>query len=182
MASKAFGQVAGVVAGYDFSSFKLIGDIGGGRGHLLKVILENSPSSMGVLFDLPNVVKEAETVASERLRLQAGNFFRDPIPVCDAYLLMEIIHDWPDEEALTILRAIRRAAPAHAKLLIIEQMISTEPGPHWSKMLDIHMLALLGGRQRSLQEYLVLLEGAGFKLEREISTFSDVSILEALPG
>lgn len=181
MASKAFGQVAGVMSAYDFSGFKVVGDIGGGRGHLLKAVLKNSPYSMGVLFDLPNVVKEAETVASDRLRLQPGDFFRDPIPVCDAYLLMEIIHDWPDEEALAILRAIHRAAPAHAKLLIIEQMISTEPGPHWSKMLDIHMLALLGGSQRSLQEYQVLLEKAGFTLQREISTFSDVSILEALP-
>ena len=182
MASKAFGQVASVVAVYDFSGFKLIGDIGGGRGHLLKAILEKSPSTQGLLFDLPNVVKEASPLPSERLSLQAGDFFRDPIPVCDAYLLMEIIHDWPDEEAITILKAIRLAAPSHAKLLVIEQMISTEAGPHWSKMLDIHMLALLGGRQRSLQEYQILLKKAGFTLEREITTFSDVSILEALPS
>lgn len=182
MASKAFGQVAGVVAAYDFSNFKLIGDIGGGRGHLLKAILEESPSTHGVLFDLPNVVKEAKALASERLRLEAGDFFQDPVPVCDAYLLMEIIHDWPDGEALAILRAIRKAAPPHAKLLIIEQMISAEAGPHWSKMLDIHMLTLLGGRQRSLPEYQILLEEAGFTLEREIPTFSDVSILEALPA
>lgn len=179
MAAKSFGQVAGVMAAYDFKGFKVVGDIGGGRGHLLQAILEASPSTQGILFDLPNVVEEAKVIASERLSLQPGDFFSDPIPVCDAYLLMEILHDWPDKEALAILKAIRRAAPPHAKLLVIEQMVATDPGPHWSKMLDIHMLTLLGGRQRSLPEYQALLEQAGFTLDREISTFSEVSILEA---
>lgn len=179
MAAKAHGQVAGVLAAYDFSGFKTVGDIGGGRGHLLHAVLEAAPSARGVLFDLPHVVAEAAGLATDRLSLQAGDFFKDPIPVCDAYLVMEIIHDWADAEALAILKAIRRAAPAHAKLLLIEQLIADDPGPHWSKMLDIHMLTLLGGRQRSLQEYRDLLAQAGFRLEREIPTFADISILEA---
>ena len=179
MAAKAHGQVAGVLAAYDFSGFGLIGDIGGGRGHLLRAVLDAAPDANGVLFDLPHVIAEAAGMASERLTLQAGDFFKDALPVCDAYLLMEVIHDWGDEEAVAILRAIRRAAPPHATLLLIEQIVPDDPGPDWSKMLDIHMLALLGGRQRTRREYEALLDRAGFSLRREIDTGAGISILEA---
>jgi hypothetical protein len=112
--------------------------------------------------------------------LQAGDFFRDALPSCDAYLLMEVIHDWGDEESVAILKAVRRAAPSHAKLLLIEQMVPNDPGPHWSKMVDLLMLALLGGRQRTGQEYAALLGRADFCFEREIDTGAGVSILEAV--
>jgi hypothetical protein len=92
---------------------------------------------------------------------------------------MEVIHDWPDAESSEILRAIRRSAPAGATLLLIEEIIPDEPGPHWSKLLDIHMLTLLGGRQRTLKEYEGLLRAAGFTLHREIGTAAGISILEA---
>jgi O-methyltransferase len=180
MAAKAHGQVGGVIAAYDFSGFGRIGDIGGGRGHLLRAVLACAPSAKGVLFDLPHVIAEAADLASERLALQAGDFFHDALPMCDAYVLMEIIHDWGDEEAVAILQAVRRAAPSHARLLVIEQMVPDAPGPHWSKMVDIHMLTLIGGRQRTRQEYAALFERAGFCFEREIDTGADISILEAV--
>ena len=118
-------------------------------------------------------------MASERLTLQAGDFFRDTLPSCDAYLLMEIIHDWADEESVAILQAVRRAAPSHAKVLLIERLVPDDPGPDWSKMLDIHMLALFGGRQRTRQEYEALLTKSGFVLLRDIDTRAGISILEA---
>jgi hypothetical protein len=149
MAAKGYGQVAGVMHTYDFSRFKRIGDIGGGRGHLVRAVLDAAPSAQGVLFDLPHVIAEVSDTASERLTLQAGDFFHDALPSCDAYLLMEIIHDWADEQAVAILRAVRHAAPSHATILLIESLIPNDPGPDWSKMVDIHMLALVGGRQRS---------------------------------
>jgi O-methyltransferase domain/Dimerisation domain len=180
MAGKAYGQVAGIVAAYDFSGFRLIGDIGGGRGHLLQAVLAAAPHAKGVLFDLPHVIAEAADLASERLTLHAGDFFTDTLPSCNAYLLMEIIHDWGDAESVAILNAIRRAASSQAKLLLIETIIPDEPGPHWSKMLDIHMLTLLGGRQRTCQEYQALFERAGFCFEREIDTSADITILEAV--
>jgi hypothetical protein len=180
MAAKAYGQVAGVTAAYDFSSFKRVGDIGGGHGHLLQAILDCAPASKGVLFDLPHVIAAAADLASERLTLQAGHFFHDALPVCDAYVLMEIIHDWGDKEAYAILQAVRHAAPDHAKLLVIEQMVPDDPGPHWSKMVDIHMLTLIGGWQRTCQEYAALFDRAGFCFEREIDTGADISILEAV--
>ena len=92
---------------------------------------------------------------------------------------MEVIHDWADEESLAIFKAIHRAAKPGATLLVIEQMVPEGSQPHWSKMLDIHMLTLLGGRQRTREEYAVLLRRAGFSEPREYPTGSDVSILEA---
>ena len=182
MAAKARGQVAGVLAAYDFSQFGTIGDIGGGRGHLLRAILDAVPAARGVLFDLPHVVTEAKGIAADRMILRAGNFFEDTLPVCDAYLLMEVIHAWNDGDAQTILRRIRAVAPSHATILVIEQMIPDDPGPHWAKTLDIHMLALLGGRQRTRKEYEGLLAGAGFAFTREVNTRAGVSILEAVAG
>ena len=179
MAAKAQGAVAGVLASYDFSGFGRIGDIGGGSGHLLRAIIDAETGAGGVLFDLPHVIEGAAGVASGRLALWAGDFFRDALPSCDAYLLMEVIHDWGDEESVAILRAVRRAAPQQAKLLLIETLVPEDPGPDWSKMLDIHMLALLGGRQRTRQEYEALLAQSGFALKREIDTRAGVSILEA---
>jgi len=181
MVGKAHGQVAAVVAAYDFSRFRRIGDIGGGRGHLLRAVLDAAPAATGVLFDLPQVVADAAGTASDRLTLQGGDFFKDALPACDAYLVMEVIHDWADEESVAILRAIRRAAPADSRLLLLEQIVPASPAPHWSKMLDIHMLTLLGGRQRTRQEYDALLERAGFSIERQIETGADISILEARP-
>jgi len=181
MAAKAHGQVAGVLAAYDFSIFGTIGDIGGGRGHLLRAILDAVPNAHGVLFDLPRVIEEASSLVSlGRLRLRAGDFFKDALPTCDGYIVMEVIHAFGDADAVRILRAIRQAAPPKAKLLVIEQMIPDNSEPHWAKTLDIHMLALLGGRQRSRQEYGALLDRAGFAFEREINTGAGVAILESI--
>jgi hypothetical protein len=179
METKAQVQIAAVLAAYDFSGFKAIGDIGGGRGHLLRAVLERVPTAKGVLFDLPHVVADKAGAASPRITRQAGDFFKDELPVCDAYLLMEVIHDWSDTESVSILKAIRRAAPSQAKLLVIEEMIPDDPGPAWSKMLDIHMLALIGGKQRTRREYGVLFDKAGFSFKREIDTGAGISILEA---
>ncbi len=178
MAAKAHGQVAGVLAAYDFSRFGTVADIGGGRGHLLRAILEAVPAARGVLFDLPHVVAEAEGIASERLTLQPGDFFKDALPTCDAYVVMEVIHAWDDADALAILEAVRRAARPGAALLVVEQMIPEDAGPHWAKTLDLHMLALLGGRQRSRREYAALMEQAGFSFAREIDAGAGVAILE----
>jgi len=181
MAGKAHGQVAAIVAAYDFSPFRAIGDIGGRRGHLLQAVLATTPGATGVLFDQPHVIAKAAGLASKRLTLQSGDFFKDALPICDAYLVMEVIHDWADPESIAILRAIRKAAPPHAKLLLIEQLIPDDPGPHWSKTLDILMLSLLGGAQRTRQGYVALFKVAGLSLVRVVDTGADISILEAVP-
>ena len=179
MRAKAHGAVAGILATYDFSGFGLIADIGGGNGHLLRAILDAAPRAHGVLFEQPHVIEEAAGIATERLTLQAGDFFHDALPRCNAYLLMEIIHDWGDDESVAILQAVRQAAAPGATVLVIEAIVPNDPGPDWSKMLDIHMLTLLGGRQRTQQEYEALLARSGFRFQREIDTGAGVSILEA---
>ena len=181
MTAKAHGHVASILGAYDFSGFHVIGDIGGGHGHLLRAVLERTPAARGVLFDLPNALGEVADLASERLALQPGDFFRDPLPACDAYLLMEVIHDWGDEEATAILEAVRAAAPAHARLLVIEQLVPDEPGPHWAKTLDVLMLAVTGGLQRTGREYEALLTSSGFRLERLIDTAGGIAIVEGVP-
>ncbi len=180
MTAKAQGQIAGILGAYSFSGFGLIGDIGGGRGHLLQAVLAAAPKAKGVVFDLRHVVEQASGAASERLRLQAGDFFKADLPACDAYLMMDIIHDWSDEDSAKILKNLRRAAPARAKLLLIEAIIPDDPKPNLAKMLDIHMLTLAGGRQRTQHEHAELLAHAGFRLEREIDVGGNFSILEAV--
>lgn len=179
MTAKATAQVAMAVAAYDFSQFNLIGDIGGGKGHLLKAILAASPMSKGVLFDLPQVIESAAHAPAERFAVCPGDFFQDRLPTCDAYVLMEVIHDWPDEESRAILRSVRRAAPAHARLLLIEALITDELGPSWPKTLDILMLGLFGGSQRTIKEYQLLLTDCDFRLDRIIDIGSGFSIVEA---
>jgi hypothetical protein len=180
MADKSRSIIPAVLDAYDFSPFSVIADIGGGRGHLLSGILEQTPAASGILFDLPHVIQEATVHQSARLQLQPGDFFADALPTADAYLLMEVIHDWNDEDSARILAAIRRAAPSHARLLIVEAIVSESPGPDFSKVLDVIMLAVTGGRERTPSEYNDLLSRAGFKLERITATPSQYSIIEAV--
>lgn len=123
MTGTAHGQIAGIISNYDFAPFRKIVDVSGGHGHLLHAVLSATPQSTGVLLDLPDAIKCAADTESRRLKIQAGDFFKDALPVCDTYIIMQVIHDWDDEEAGQILRAIREAAPRHAKLLLIEEVL-----------------------------------------------------------
>jgi len=182
MTAKSHEQIAGVLDAYDFTGFNRIADIGGGRGHLIKRVLAAAPRVKGVLFDLPHVIKPLESAASDRLTLQGGDFLKDPLPACDAYLMMSVIHDWGDVEATAILRAVRRAAPPHAKLLLIEMLVPETPGPHPAKFLDIEMLAMTtGGRERTRAEYERLYAAAGFRLENVMPTAGPTMILQGAP-
>lgn len=178
MEARAHLQVAAVIAAYDFSPFAVIGDIAGGRGHLLRAALDAAPNAQGVLFDLPQVVQQV--APSPRLTLHGGDFFKDEVPTCDAYLVMEVIHDWGDEDALAIFQTLRRAAAPGARLLLVEWVLTDDAGPHWAKTIDVHMLAMFGGRQRSLGEFRSLLDRTGFRLDREIATPAGISIVEAV--
>lgn len=181
MTAKADAQIPGILGSYDFSRFKKIADIAGGRGHLLKALLEKQPGASGVLFELPHVIAEAKGKLPERIELVAGDFFNDKLPSCDAYLLMQILHDWDDNSARTILRAIGATSPANATILILETIMPDQPGPHWAKLLDIQMLTMHTGRERTRAEYAKLLADEKFRLERVVETRSDVQILEAIP-
>ena len=179
MTGKAQGQIAGVLDAYDFSSFSVVADVGGGHGHLIQAIVTATPTVQGVLFDQPQVIEEAQAIASDRMRLMGGDFFHDPLPEADAYILMEVIHDWDDQSSRNLLAAVRRAARGNAKLLLVEALLPNDSSPNWPTTLDIVMLTI-GGRQRTLREYSDLVRDAGFTMTREIDTQSGISIIEAI--
>jgi len=186
MTGKSQGQVHAVVNAYDFYSFTRIADIGGGAGHLLQAVLAKAPSAHGILFDLPHVIARGAGLASDRLELNAGDFFKDALPPADLYLLMEVIHDWADVESTKILQAVRRACPPNGKVLLIENLLPESDGPHWAKSLDITMLALTGGRERTRKQYESLLASGGFRVERVVETGSEglmtpLGLIEANP-
>lgn len=179
MVAKSRTVLPAVVAAYDFGAFQTIADVGGGRGHLLKLVLERVPSATGTLFELPHVIADAEP--APRLALVPGDFFIDALPRGDAYFLMDLLHDWEDGDAARILRAVRAAATPQSRVLIIETLVTEAAGPHFGKTLDIIMLAVTGGRERTRSQFAALLATTGFRLERVLPTASQYSIVEATP-
>jgi hypothetical protein len=162
MTAKSIGLIEAVLAAYDFSGFASIADIGGGRGHVLSAILKTAPNTKGVLFDRPHVLATVDPL--DRLTLHPGDFFKGDLPVCDAYVIVDVLHDWTDDEAGTILKSVRDAAPANAKLLIIEALL---PG-HLAQVIDIHMMTYMTGRKRTQAEFTRLVEQAGFRFARVV--------------
>lgn len=181
MTSKANLDIAAILRAYDFSGFGSIADIGGGRGHLIKAVLEAVPGSKGILFDQPHVIDAARSISSGRLALQGGDFCKDPLPVCDAYLLMHVIHNWDDRDSVAILSAVRRAAPSGASVLLMEMLLPETPQPHQSVFFDTLMMAYVMGQERRRSHYEALLDAAGLRLERVVPTDSEMAILEAVP-
>ncbi|MDQ3237170.1 MAG: hydroxyneurosporene methyltransferase [Actinomycetota bacterium] len=179
MTGKAAADTAAVLSAYDFSRFDTIADIGGGRGHLLRAMLDAVPTAEGILFDLPDVIGSLE-IDRDRLTARAGDFFVDPLPTADAYVLMEVLHDWPDAEAAAILSAVRRAASPGARVLIIENVlvdVAADPRGH---TLDVIMLAITGGRERTGEQFAKLLEAAGFTESTLIHTSGPLRLVEAV--
>jgi hypothetical protein len=178
MTSKAGADIAAVLATYDFRGFDTIADIGGGRGHLLRAVLETAPRAQGLLFDLPAVIDSIDTNV-DRLTLQPGDFFTDTLPNADAYILMEVIHDWDDAAAKAILSAVRAAASPGATILIIETAPDDGQLDARVQTLDMIMLTITGGRERSFGELGQLLEGAGMRAVEVHHTPGAVRIVEA---
>ena len=178
MTAKAAADIAAILAAYDFSRFATIADIGGGRGHLLRAVLNAVPNAHGVLFDLPAVIGALDS-EHERLRPQAGDFFVDRLPVADAYVLMEVIHDWADAECAAILSAIRRSAVQGATLLVIENVLPDAEAETRGHTLDMIMLAVTGGRERTAGQLNELFNRAGFRDGTVIETAGPLRIVEA---
>ena len=181
MTSRAHLDTAAFVAAYDLSGAGTVADIGGGNGHLLQAVLGANPASKGILFDLPTALPKTP-IASDRLSLVGGDFFKDALPRADVYLLSNILHDWPDAEAAAILTAIARAGHAGSKLLLLEGVVPEGPEPHFVKMFDVLMLTIVGGRERTAREYERLLTASGWTFIRFIPTASSRSIVEAVPS
>ncbi len=179
MAGKSSTQIGPIVAAYDFSGFRTIGDIGGGLGHLLQAVLERAPQARGVLFDLPQAIERARSHSNPRIDYVGGDFFSNPIPACDAYLLMAVLHDWSDEESVAILQNIRSNAPRTAKVLILEGVVQPDARDNFLLDLDIEMLVMTTGRERTLEEWSRVISGASMRLARVIPASVSTSIVEA---
>jgi len=177
--------IAPVVAAYDFSSFGTVVDVGGGRGALLAAILAANPEVRGVLFDQPDVIAEAgqplkEAGVGDRCELLAGSFFASVPPGGDAYLLSNIIHDWDDRSSERILTKVREVLPADGRVLLVEAVLPSGAKPSLNiKLMDLDMLLLCGGRQRTEAEFAALLSRVGLRLTRVVPG-GHCSVVEAV--
>jgi hypothetical protein len=174
-----------VAAAYDFSTFNTIVDVGGATGNMLAAILTRYAGPRGVLFDRPHVVADAPALlkardVSDRVTIEAGDFFKSVPAGGDAYVLSHIIHDWSEDQCLTILGQVRKAMNSRGRLLIVEMVLPAGDAPHIGKMLDMAMLVMTGGEERTEAEYGLLLSKAGFHLTRVVPSNSAVSVVEAV--
>ena len=184
MANITDGIKAGAVAAYDFDGCGKIVDIGGADGALLAQILAGAPSTTGVTFDLPHVIAEADAAIKghglgDRLDAESGNFFEAVPAGADTYLLSLVLHDWDDERAGRILENIRQAAEPGATIIALEPVMPAGDEPHMSKMLDLTMLAMTGGLERTEDEHRQLFERAGLTFHHVVSTPTPVSFVVA---
>lgn len=176
--------IRSVVEACDFSRYKTVVDIGGGSGELLSEILKAYPKLQGVLFELPETVGRARRCLEangvlDRCELLGGDFFFCVPEDGDAYVLAHIIHDWNDEDSVKILRNCREAMNARSRLYIVEKVIPPANVAHLSKLDDVNMMVLTGGRERTEQEYRSLLEKTNLRFLRTIATASPASVVEA---
>jgi len=151
------------LAALDWQGNETVVDVGGGNGELLRLLLQRKPELHGIVFDLPETVRD-EAALGERIEFAAGSFF-DSVPPGDAYVLSAILHDWNDDRAAAILRTVHAAAPKGARLLLIESVVTPDNEPQGSKWLDLLMLVLLDGRERTEGEWRALLGDTGFEVE-----------------
>ena len=168
---------------YDFSDVRTLADVGGGNGSLLAATLARYPHLQGLLFDMPRVIELARANlqaagVGQRSRVVGGSFFEEIPSGADAYLLRHIIHDWDDERSTVILKNCRRAMSKGARLLLVESVIPVGNDPSFGKLLDLNMLVMPGGAERTEQEYRQLLQGADFELARIVPTRADVDVIE----
>ena len=183
--SKAVGFANAVIETYDFSDFKSICDIGGGQGAFLIQLLSAYPHIIGYVADLPGALESAEkTIAKANLcnRCKAipYDFHKEAPPACDAYFLVNVLHDWDDESCIRILKNITNSMNADSRLWIIEYILEPGPGFSVAKLLDIEVLVMSGGRERSVSEYKTLIGTAGLELSRIIPMKNGPAMMECL--
>jgi O-methyltransferase domain/Dimerisation domain len=189
MASISARENSAVARAYAFGRLHKLVDVGGAHGHLIATILRSYRTLHGVLFDQPQVIAAAVQTGfvtapdiRARCEVSAGDFFASVPEGGDAYVMKYVIHDWDDENCVRILDNCRRAMAARGRVLVVEHLIAGGNRRDWGKMLDINMMVMPGGRERTREEFRVLFAQAGLRLQRVFATASSLSILEAVPA
>lgn len=183
MADVTAGLPTSMFDGYELPPGRVLADIGGADGSVLAMLLKDRPERHGIVLDMPAVIPHAHREMdrrglADRVRTVAGDFFAS-VPEADIYLLGFILHDWDDDAAVRILHSIRRAAAPGARLLVIEGIIPPGDAPHLMKFIDLTMLGMLSGRERTAAEFATVLDAGGFDLDRIVPTPSPFSVIEA---
>ncbi len=178
------GETEPMVNGYDFSVFDTLVDIGGGNGDVIAAVLNKNPKVKGILFDLPEVIDRsrsniAASGLSERCQLDSGNFFESVSKGGDAYMMRHILHDWSDADAVTILTNCRKSMNPGGKVLVVEAVIQEGNGPSPFKLLDLSML-MVGGKERTHQQFEAIFSRAGLQLNRIVPFQQDLSVVEGV--
>jgi hypothetical protein len=183
MASAGRAARGDLLGGYQLPAGETVADIGGADGTVLAALLANDPGRRGIVFDLPNVVAGATEKLtalglSDRITVVGGDFLHS-VPVANVYLMSAVLHDWDNPSATRILANVARAARPGARLLLVEMVMPEGDGPHFTKMVDLTMLAMVGGRERTEMEWRQLLGENGFSIDRIIPGSGTMSIIEA---
>jgi cyclopropane fatty-acyl-phospholipid synthase-like methyltransferase len=170
---------------YSFSGIDRIMDVGGGHGGLITSILQKNHAMTGILFDSPQVIEGAagkiqSANVADRCELVGGDFFQSVPSGADTIILKWIIHDWNDEQSVAILKNCHRALPENGKLILVEAVVPETSEPHFSKFIDLNMLIMTGGRERTAAEFRKLYEDSGFKLTQIVPTESPFSVIEGV--
>ncbi|MFC2102305.1 methyltransferase [Bacteroidota bacterium] len=179
--------LAPLLKAYDFSTIQTLADVGGGEGFLLANILNANPSVKGILFDLPSAVEKARNRLEqhgllERVQMIEGSFLETIPEGADTYLLKNILHNWNDETCVTILSNIRKALTSNGKVILVEMIVPAPNKASAATMIDIQMLTSMpGGKERTKEEFGILLDRAGLLLSRVYPTIAPISIIEAQP-
>ena len=172
-------------AAYSFEGINTLIDVGGGHGGLITSILRRNPNMRGILFDSPQVVegaksKIAEAGIGDRCEVVGGDFFESVPKGADAIIMKWIIHDWNDEQSIAIMKNCHRALSANGKLILVEAVVPPGDEMHFAKFIDLNMLVMTGGRERTEEEFRQLYETAGFRLTRVVPTESPFSVIEGV--
>jgi hypothetical protein len=176
-------ETGAMLDAYDLSGIGVLADVGGGNGSVLTAVLRKYPAMRGILFDLPGVAERARANIgaaglAERCQVVGGSFFEAVPGGADAYLMRHIIHDWDDERSTRIVRNVHRAMAEGGRLLVVESVIPAGNEPAFAKLLDLTMLVIPGGQERTKEEYEALFRAGGFRLSTVVPTQAEVSVIE----
>lgn len=175
-----------IAASYDFGKYATICDVGGGHGSQLLEILRQHPGTKGIVFDQPEVTSQTAEIIhasgmADRAQAVGGTFFDSVVPGADLYFARWIIHDWSDERSIRILKNIRAVMPENGRLVLAEIVVAPANIPDPAKLMDLNMLSMTGGKERTADEYASLFAASGFRLGRVIPTGTLMFLIEGIP-